>query len=216
MTGRVSDYEITIALQRVVIGTVLVVLAAGLGLVVATGAEPRDLDMWWNGLVATLAPGLGPVSLFMDAAGGGWIATFAIPLGGLVLLIVLRRPWAGVYLVAASAFSALSVQVLKQIFGRARPEEILVVSDFGSYPSGHTANAATLAVVVVVVFPRLWVALAGAAWVLLMAFSRTHVHAHWASDTAGGVLVGAGAALLVAAAFTVPLSRESARHRERR
>ncbi len=213
MTARVSDLEITIALQRVVIGVVLVVLAAVLGLVVATGAEPLDLDAWWNGVVTTLAPGLEPVSLFMNAAGGGWIATLAIPLGGLVVLVVVRRPWAGVYLVAASAFSALSVQVFKQLFGRARPEEILVVSDFGSYPSGHTANAATLAVIAVVVFPRAWVVLAGAAWVLLMAFSRTHVHAHWVSDTVGGVLVGVGAALLMAAAFTVPLGREDGRHR---
>lgn len=215
MTGRVTDLQITIALQRVVVGATLVVLAFVLGLVVATGAEPIDLDAWWNQVVSSVAPGLEPVSLFMNAAGGGWIATFAIPLGGLVVLVLVRRPWAGLFLVAASAGSALLVQLLKGVFGRARPEEILVVSDYGSYPSGHTANAATLAMIAVIVFPRLWVALVGAAWVVLMAFSRTQVHAHWFSDTVGGVLVGVGAALLVAAAFTVPLSRELERRRGR-
>ena len=52
-----------------------------------------------------------------------------------------------------------------------------------------------------VLFPRVWVAIVGAAWVLLMAFSRTYLGAHWLSDTLGGMLVGASAALLVAAAF---------------
>jgi len=63
-------------------------------------------------------------------------------------------------------------------------------------------------VVAVVLFPRLWVALVGAAWVLLMAFSRTQVHAHWFTDTVGGTLVGAGVAPLVAAAFVLPILRE--------
>ncbi|GAA3912171.1 phosphatase PAP2 family protein [Microbacterium invictum] len=216
MTARVTDLEITYALQRVVVGGVLVVLAFLLGLVVATGAEPIDLDAWWNSLVTGIAPGFEPVSLFMNAAGGGWIATFAVPLGGLLVLVLMRRPWAGVYLIAASLGSVLLVQLLKQVFGRARPEEILVVSDYGSFPSGHTANAATLAAVAVIVFPRLWVTLVAAAWVVLMAFSRTHVHAHWFSDTVGGALAGVGAALLVAAAFTVPLYREQERHRLRK
>jgi undecaprenyl-diphosphatase len=48
----------------------------------------------------------------------------------------------------------------------------------------------------------------GACWVLLMAFSRTYLHAHWLSDTVGGAMLGAGAVLLVAAAFAVPMARE--------
>jgi membrane-associated phospholipid phosphatase len=61
-----------------------------------------------------------------------------------------------------------------------------------------------------VIFPRVWVAIVGGAWVLLMAFSRTYLHAHWLSDTFGGALIGAGAALLVAAVFAVPMARENA------
>ncbi|MBN9188854.1 MAG: phosphatase PAP2 family protein, partial [Microbacterium sp.] len=89
-----------------------------------------------------------------------------------------------------------------------RPENIIVISDFGSFPSGHVANAATIAAVAFVLFPRVWTAVAGAAWVVLMAFSRTYLHAHWLSDTLGGALIGCGAALLVAAAFSGPLLRE--------
>jgi len=103
------------------------------------------------------------------------------------------------------------VQMLKAMFGRARPEEMIVVSDHGSYPSGHTANAATLAVIAVVIVPRVWVAVVGAAWVFAMAFSRTQVHAHWFSDTVGGTLAGLGAALVLAALFTAVLERERER-----
>jgi len=61
-----------------------------------------------------------------------------------------------------------------------------------------------------VLFPRVWVALVGAAWVFAMAFSRTEVHAHWFSDTVGGALVGTGVALVVAAALTLRIDRERA------
>jgi membrane-associated phospholipid phosphatase len=44
--------------------------------------------------------------------------------------------------------------------------------------------------------------------VVLMMWSRTYLHAHWLSDTVGGALIGAGTALLVAAAFAVPMARE--------
>ena len=45
-------------------------------------------------------------------------------------------------------------------------------SDFG-LPSGHTANAAAIAVTFGVLIPRVWVWVAGSAYVVLMAWSRT-------------------------------------------
>src|SRR5690606_28731516 len=121
----------------------------------------------------------------------------------------LRRPWGAAYFLVAEVASVAFVQVLKHLVGRARPEDILVLSDFGSFPSGHVANAATVAMALFVLFPRVWTAVAGAAWVVLMAFSRTYLGAHWLSDTVGGALIGAAAALLVAAAFAKPLRREA-------
>lgn len=206
-----TDVEITVALRRLVVGVVLIVLAALLGLMIELEADPLDIDTWWNGGVASWAPGFLQLAFLMDFLGGGWFATYVVPLGGALLLILVRRPWAALTFVVASAVSAGIVQVFKAMFGRLRPEEILVISDHGSYPSGHTANAATIAVIAVILFPRAWVALVGAAWVFLMAFSRTQVHAHWLSDTFGGTLFGAGAALAIAAAFTVPLIRESSK-----
>ena len=111
-------------------------------------------------------------------------------------------------MVAAQAATTGAVQLLKHLFGRVRPEDIIVLSDAGSFPSGHVANAATLATVAVILFPRLWVLIVAGAWVFTMAFSRTYLHAHWLTDTIGGALVGIGVALLVAVPFAVPLARE--------
>ena len=175
--------------------------------VLVSGTDATALDRWWNGVVAAIAPGLIPLSHVMDVLGGGWVGTLLVPAVIVLVLLAARMPWSAVMFVTASVVSALYVQLLKSLFGRARPEEILVVSDFGSFPSGHTAGAATVAVVAVVLFPKAWVALAGVGVTVLMGFSRTQVHAHWLTDTVGGALVGAGAALIVAAVFAVPVLR---------
>ncbi|WJL96304.1 phosphatase PAP2 family protein [Microbacterium sp. ET2] len=196
-----------------VTGLILVALAVGLGAwIFVRGNEPFDIDADWNILLAGWSsPVVTGFSQFMNVVGAGWFSIAVVPLGGALLMILLRRPWGALFLVLSLAASAAGVQVLKQTFGRARPEDILVMSDYGSYPSGHAGNAATVATIAVVLFPRLWVGIAGAAWVLLMAFSRTYLHAHWLSDTLGGALLGAGVTLLLAAAFAVPLARERKR-----
>ena len=209
MLARPDDDVTTTALQRVVIGVVLLVLAIGLGIQVTLEAD-IDLDDWWNSFVDVFSP-LQPGAFVMNFLGGGWFATFVVPLGAAAILLALRRPWGALFALCASAGSALAVQLLKAAFGRARPEDMIVVSDHGSYPSGHTANAATIAVIAVVIVPRVWVAVVGAAWMFAMAFSRTQVHAHWFSDTVGGTLAGLGAALVVAALFTAVLERERER-----
>lgn len=213
---RITDREVSIALRFAFVGVVLVGGAVLGGILLALHVEPVDLDVWWNGFVAVLAPVLNPFAMGMDFVGGGWFATFVVPLGGAAVLLLMRRPWAAGLFVAASLASALAVQVLKNIFGRARPEEILVPSDFGSYPSGHVANAATVGALLVIIAARWWAVWVAGAWVFLMAFSRTQVHAHWVTDTVGGALVGVGAALLVGAAFVLPMYRELYRNANRR
>ena len=82
-----------------------------------------------------------------------------------------------------------------------------------SHLAGHDRRTVTdptkrHAAVAVVLFPRVWVIVAGAVWVVLMAFSRTYLHAHWASDTLGGALLGTGAVLVVAALYAPRLRAE--------
>lgn len=198
---------------RAVVGVVLIALACALGAwVYFRGPSPFAVDVWWNQLFAA-APSQ-PVFVFaivMDTVGGHLTAVFIVPLLGALALFLSRRRWSAVYFLAASVGSALLVQVVKHTFGRARPEDILILSDYGSFPSGHTANAATIAVVAAVLFPHLWVRIVGVAWVVLMAFSRTYLHAHWLSDTVGGALIGAGAAFVLAAAFSRLRARDEDR-----
>ena len=198
-------------------GLVLIALACGLGWwILLRGPEPFVVDDAWNMLlVGWRIDALTAFSQAMNWLGGGIVGVFIIPIGGAIALVIARRYIGAAYFVAASIVSAGAVQVLKHLFGRARPEEIIVISDYGSFPSGHAANAATIAAVAVVLFPRLWVVIAGAVWVVLMAFSRTYLHAHWLSDTVGGAMVGVGTALVVAAAMAVPLRSEQT-HRQRR
>jgi undecaprenyl-diphosphatase len=144
----------------------------------------------------------------MNFVGGGWFGVFVVPLAVAGALFLAKRKWASVYFLVAAAVSAGIVQVLKNVFGRARPEEILIHSDFGSFPSGHVANAATIAVTIGILFPRLWVWIAGVAYVVLMLLSRTYLGAHWFTDTIGGLALGAAVALIVWAPFAYKLVHE--------
>ncbi|QIG39846.1 phosphatase PAP2 family protein [Microbacterium sp. 4R-513] len=197
-------------LPFIVVGIVLIAGAAGLGgWILFRGDPPFAIDVWWDQtLAAWHSHFMTTFSFVMNFLGGGWFGVFVVPIvvGG--ILLFLRRPWAAMYFIAASVASAMFVQILKHTFGRARPEDIIVLSDFGSFPSGHVANAATVAVALMVIFPSIWTVIGGVVWVLLMALSRTYLHAHWLSDTLGGAMVGTGVALLLAALFLPLMARD--------
>jgi undecaprenyl-diphosphatase len=182
------------------IGCLLAAVALGAAMTAPGPDLPSAMDSGWNrAMISIQTPTLLAFSEVMNQVGGSWIATYVIPLAILAALLIAKRWRAAVFVAVSLIASVLTVQVLKQLFGRARPEEMLVISDFGSFPSGHTANAATLAVIAVLLFPRLWVLIVGIIWTIAMAFSRTLLSVHWLSDTIGGMLVGAGSVLIVGA-----------------
>lgn len=191
------------------VGALLLLASAGLGTLIYFRTETFDIDVWWNGILAANdVPFLDTFSYVMNFIGAGWFGVFAVPIVATVVLLVLKRPWSAAFFLIAEIVAAGVVQVLKHVFGRARPEEIIVVSDFGSFPSGHVANAATLATAAFILFPRLVIALVGVVYILLMALSRTVLHAHWLTDTIGGAMIGIGVVLIVAGFFAPKLIRE--------
>lgn len=182
-------------------GVSLLVLATALGAVVVfVYPQSPGFDRWWNETIAAArADWMLDFALALNWIGGGWVAILGVPLLAILALVLARRWRSAVFAAVCFVASAGAVQLLKTLFGRARPDDMLVVSDYGSFPSGHTANAATIALVLWVLFPRVWVAIVGALWVLAMALSRTFLSVHWATDTLGGALVGAGVVLVLAA-----------------
>lgn len=182
-------------------GAGLLTASVVLGALIVFGfSEPPAFDAWWNEFVsAHRADAMVHFALVLNAIGGGWIAILGVPLLAITILLLARRWRAAVFAAICFAASAGAVQILKHLFGRARPDDMIVVSDFGSFPSGHTANAATIALVVWVLFPRVWTAVAGAVWIIAMGLSRTFLSVHWATDTLGGALVGSAVVLLLAA-----------------
>ncbi|WP_168625735.1 phosphatase PAP2 family protein [Cryobacterium sp. BB307] len=191
-------------------GLVAVVLAVLLGvLVFVRHNQPLLLDTeWMKEILEDRVPYLEVPALFLNFIGGGWVAHTLVPLGMVAVLLALRMPRAALYFAIALLTSVAVVQGLKAVFGRPRPEEMLVPSDFGSFPSGHVANAATLAVALAIIFARTWVWVLGAAYVAAMAWSRTYLGVHWLSDTIGGALIGAGIAVIVWAPFAIRLNHE--------
>lgn len=176
------------------------------GLLVRIDAIADEVDgEWMEDILELRSPVWETISRVFDFVGGGWFAIWLVPIVVAALFLIARRPWAALVVVATSAASAGLVQVLKVTFGRARPEDILIEIDSGAFPSGHAANAATLATLFALLLGRWWVALAGAVYVVLMAISRTYLGAHWLSDTVGGAVLGVSVAL-AAWALVAPAS----------
>ena len=198
-------------LWPLVSGLAVVGLTFGLGALIAVRDKglplPTDV-VWMHDLMLFRAPILEVVSLVMNYLGGNVIASIVVPVLIIGALLLLKRPWAAGYYLVATVLTGVTVQLLKHLFGRARPDVLIVNVDFGSFPSGHVANAAAMAVILSILFPRWWTWVAGSIYTIVMMFSRTYLGAHWLSDTVGGLLLGVGVAVLVWAPLAAKLNGE--------
>ncbi len=196
-------------------GGMAVLLVAGLGAIIAYRDNnlPFSFDLAFLGEVVEHRSAFWTVpALVMNNIGGGIIGTLVVPLAVILLFLLFRMKWAALYFAIATILSAGLVQLLKNIYERPRPQDILVTADPGSFPSGHTANAATMAVVLALVLRRVWIWSAGVVYTVIMLLSRTYLGAHWLSDTIGGLVLGSAVAVIVWA----PLAHRLLTERERR
>ena len=214
MTDRAGAIALRVR-RRWIFVSALTALAAGIGLgvvIAARGNAGLGVDIeWMEEMVEHRSALLEVPALFMNFFGGSLAAT-VLSAAIVVLLIVRKRRYTALFFAVSALASSAIVQLLKALFSRSRPEDILVITDPGSFPSGHVANAATLVVALAIIAWRWWVWIAGAAYVLLMAVSRTYLGAHWASDTVGGFLVGAAVVIVVWAPLADRVLLERSQH----
>ncbi|SNY93482.1 undecaprenyl-diphosphatase [Cohaesibacter sp. ES.047] len=121
--------------------------------------------------------------------------------------VVTRFQMFGLYAFVAVAGSGISNNLIKMMIGRARPRYFDQLgphhfdppgfsSGFQSFPSGHSATAGAMAIIFILLFPRLkWIWLGVAFWI---GVSRIVVGAHYPSDTVAGLTYGASFAWLLA------------------
>lgn len=166
---------------------------------------------WTHGADLQIAHALG---LRAGQSSAGFIAfmQWASWIGGgtprwiiVILLCGLVWHWCGprcaVALGGASLLSNLASSLMKLGFGRARPDVIdhLDHQTSFSYPSGHATSAAVVYLLLAWLAPPRWRPFAwalAAAMIILNGFSRIMLGVHWASDIAGGTLLGTAFALL--------------------
>ncbi|HEV7623821.1 MAG TPA: phosphatase PAP2 family protein [Amnibacterium sp.] len=113
---------------------------------------------------------------------------------------------AGLAVGLASVLSAGQVILMKAVVQRPGPV-VAFFEGLGSFPSGHTANAAVLATVAGLLLRRRWAWIAGGGYVALVAASRVVLGAHWLTDTVIGAVEGASVTLLVWAAWSAVRER---------
>ncbi|MFC4292110.1 phosphatase PAP2 family protein [Sphingorhabdus arenilitoris] len=120
-----------------------------------------------------------------------------------LLALALWRYWgagAGLAMGLTSLFSSIASDAAKLYFARPRPELVPHLDPITSfaYTSGHSASAATVYLLFILLMPGKvhpgWQA-AAAALILLTGLSRVMLGVHWPSDVLGGWMLGAGFAV---------------------
>lgn len=130
---------------------------------------------------------------------------------GLVLVLwrgdALWRQWAGHFLLSIACLAVI-VLALKLLIRRRRPPgewgAIYRSTDPHSFPSGHAARAAMLAVLLCAWGPS-WAGILAVAWAPLVSVARVAMGVHYLSDVvAGGILGLAAGATAIAVVGALP------------
>lgn len=180
--------------------------------VAAGGHAPLGIDVRWHDLMEASRTDAGVVIAWVPAIVGGTVGMVVV--GALVIaLLVWRRRRADAATLAIAMIAVVAVgATMAAVIGRTRPADSLAERMATSFPSGHTAVATTVAVILALSLRRWYVWLLGAGWVVVMMWSRTYLNAHWLSDVVAGMLEGVAVAALVWIAVQAARDRHALRN----
>ncbi|MEJ8277404.1 phosphatase PAP2 family protein [Pseudonocardia spirodelae] len=197
------------------VAAVLLVLAAVLVAVAATGGLQGGDTATAVGLAADRIPGVTTLALVVTEL-GNTVGSTVVGLAGGALLAGRGHRAAGLCLAAVPLVASVVFTVVKRLVDRARPPadlQVLAVAN-ESLPSGHaTMVAAAWTTLVLVTWPLLAargrVLLAGFAvlWAGAVGFTRIYLGVHWLSDVLAGWALGAGLAFAGTTALAVVTAR---------
>lgn len=198
----------------IVVGAAATLAFVVLRAVVALGGhEPLGVDIWWNDLMVALTSDAWLVVAWVPAVVGGTIGMIVVGVLLIAAFLWRGRRWDAATLAIAMVTVVAIGATMAAVIGRTRPADSLAESVATSFPSGHTAVATTVVVILGLVLRRRWVWGVGVAWVALMMWSRTYLHAHWLSDVVAGMLEGVAVATFVWACVQAMRARRLARAR---
>jgi undecaprenyl-diphosphatase len=180
-------------------------LAAVVLLGLAVGAGWTEAADWQVSRSLSLRVGESDPVFIAFMQGVSWIGGGTPRWIIVILLCGVVWHWCGarcaVALGGASLLSNLASSLIKLGFARVRPDliEHLDHQTSFSYPSGHVTSAAVVYLLLAWLAPPHWRTSAwalAATMILLNGLSRIMLGVHWASDVAGGTMLGAAFAAL--------------------
>ena len=167
-----------------------------------------------------MQPGVSPDWLILVMQGISWIG------GGIQRYVIVGSlalalwRWSGrgaaLAMAVATLASALTSDILKSFFARARPDLVpqLDLISSPAFPSGHATNAAVVYLLFIMLVPQAhhpaW-QLAAAAMILLTGLSRILLNVHWPTDVIGGWMLGTSFALMAAAVISFRKERRQSK-----
>ncbi|KQQ66228.1 phosphatase PAP2 family protein [Microbacterium sp. Leaf320] len=175
------------------------------------GHEPLAIDVWWHDLMVSLTSDVWVVVAWVPAVVGGTLGMIVIGAALIAWLVWRKRRWDAATLAIAMVAVVAIGATMAAVIGRTRPEDSLAESVATSFPSGHTAVATTVVVILALTFRRWHVWALGAVWVVTMMWSRTYLHAHWLSDVVAGLLEGIAVACFVWVCVDAARARRASR-----
>ena len=194
---------VLLALASASAATAFVVWLAAIHVAGARSLDARALQTFTGVARPPLTPSIDGIAGFADPY--PFIGTGA----ALVVLALLRRRWWMAATVPAILLSAnVATQLLKPALGDLRVVRLNGYDGvyLGSWPSGHSTAAMSLALcLVLVIGPRLrpLAALVGAGYAIAVGYALVVLGYHLPSDVFGGYLMAATFTLLGAAALSV-------------